>query len=123
MFKERPRDDKSDVCSGFDEGRTLDLWSIIEESIDLPPAALRTDFSHVNDRTLDQKTCSRLTNPPSSNSDAHDLSERYRHRQEALTPYLGKRLICVCIRLPGVAYTIEIDPEAETVIHWEWQSV
>ena len=33
------------------------------------------------------------------------------------------RLICVFIRLPGVIYTIEIDPGTEEVIHWEWQKM
>ena len=55
---------------------------------------------------------------------------RSRHplRQQTQLPFpmnnfLDQRLTCVCIRLPGIVYTIEIDPRAEKVIHWEWQSV
>jgi hypothetical protein len=40
-----------------------------------------------------------------------------------LSQYLDKTLICIYIRLPGVHYTIEIDPKMNRVIYWEWQSV
>jgi len=47
--------------------------------------------------------------------------QRRQRRKKALMPYLDQRLVCVCIRLPGVIYTIEIGPETEKVVHWEWQ--
>ena len=123
MFKELGQDNYANGNLAFEETRTLDLRSIVEKSIDLPAEVLSADFSHVHDRILDQKIISGLTTPSSSETEALEWSERYHRRREALTPYLDKRLICVCIRLPGVLYTIEIDPGADEVIHWEWQSV
>ncbi len=123
MFRELRRDNYSDGNLAFDENRTFDLRSIVKESIDLPAEILSADFSHINDRILDQKIISDLIKSSGPETGTGDWTKRYYHRKEALMPYLDKRLICVCIRLPGVAYTIEIDPGAEEVIHWEWQSV
>ncbi len=123
MFKERRQDNYSNGNPAFEESTSLDLRSIVEESIDIPTWVLDADFSYVHERILDQKTISDLIKPSTSGTEASDWSKRCDRRKEALMPYLGKRLICVCIRLPGVLYTIEIDPEGEEVIHWEWQSV
>ena len=123
LFKERRQDNYSDGNLAFDDNRTLDLRSIIHASIDLPTEVLGADFSHVHDRILDQKTISDLIKPSTSGTDSGDWSKRCHRRKEVLMPYLDQRLICVCIRLPGVIQTIEIDPQAQKVIHWEWQSV
>ena len=123
MFKELGGDNYTDGNLAFDDNRTLDLRSIVEKSTDQPAEVLSADFSHIHDRILDQKTISDLIMPSTSGTQTSDWSKRCGRRKEALMPYLGKRLICVCIRLPGVVYTIEIDPGAEEVIHWEWQSV
>lgn len=123
MFSELGENNYSDGNLAFDENRTLDLRSIVKESIDLPAEVLSADFSHIHDRVLDQTVYSGLTTPSSSETETPEWNERYHQRREALTPYLDKRLICVCIRLPGVLYTIEIDPGTDEVIHWEWQSV
>ncbi len=123
MFKELGGDNYADGNLTIDDNRTLDLRSIVEKSTDLPAEVLSADFSHIHDRILDQKIISGLMNPTTSESETGDWSKRCHRRKEALMPYLDKRLICVCIRLPGVLYTIEIDPGADEVIHWEWQSV
>ena len=123
MFRELRPDIYTDGNQAFDKNRTLDLRSIVKESIDLPAEVLSADFSNIHDRILDQKIISGLIKPSKPEPETGDWSKRCLHRKEALMPYLGKRLICVCIRLPGVVYTIEIDPGAEDVIHWEWQSV
>ncbi len=123
MFKDLGKDNHSDGDSAFDENRTLHLRSIIKESIDLSVEVLRVEFSHIHDRILDQRIFSELINPANSETETDDWSTRCHNRKQALMPYVDQRLICVCIRLPGVVYTIEIDPDAEKVIHWEWQSV
>ena len=123
MFKELGGDNYADGNLAFDDNRTLDLRSIVEKSTDLPAEVLSADFSHIHDRILDQEIFSGLITPSISGTETSDWSKRCDRRKEALMPYLSQRLICVCIRLPGVVYTIEIDPDAEEVIHWEWQSV
>ena len=122
MFKQLGKDNYSGGDLAFDENRTLELRSIVEKSINLPAEVLSADFLHIHDRILNQKIFSGLIEPSTSETETGDWNTRYRHRIKALMPYLDKRLVCVCIRLPGVVYTIEIDPGAEEVIHWEWQS-
>ena len=123
LFKELGQDNYSNGNLAFEGNRILDIRSIVEESIDLPTGVLDANFSHVHERILDQKTISDLIKSSASGTETSDWSKRCRRRKEALMPYLDQRLICVCIRLPGVVHTIEIDPGAEKVIHWEWQSV
>ena len=123
LFKERHQDNYSIGNLAFEQDRTLNLRSIVEESIDLPTGVLDAEFSYVHERILDQKTISDLIKPSTSGTDSDDWSKRCHRRKQALMPYLDQRLICVCIRLPGIVYTIEIDPEAEEVVHWEWQSM
>ncbi len=123
MFKEPAEDNHANGDFASDENRTLDLRTIIEKSTDLPAEVLSADFSHIHDRILDQKIISRLIKPSTSKTEIGDWSKRCHRRKEALMRYLDQRIVCVCIRLPGVVYTIEIDPAAEKIIHWEWQSV
>jgi len=123
LFKELNQDKYFNGHLAFGADGTLDLRSIVEESVDLPTGVLDANFSHVHERILDLKTISNLIEPSTLENETSDWSNRCHRRKEALMPYLDQRLICVCIRLPGVIYTIEIDPGAEEVIHWEWQSV
>jgi len=122
MFKEIHQDNDLDGDLAFDEGRTFDLRSTIGKSIDLPAEVLGADFSQVHDRILDQEFFSVLIRPSTSDIETDDWRTRRRDREKALVPYLGKRLVCVCIQLPGIVYTIEIDPKVDKVVHWEWQS-
>ena len=123
MLNEIRRDNCFDDDLAFDENRTSDLRCIIAESIDLPDEVLRADFSHIHDRILDQDILSGLISPSTTDAKTGDWTKRRHDREKALIPYLGRRLVCVCIRLPGVRYTIEVDPEADMVIHWEWQLI
>ena len=121
MYRELNRDSHAGGTLAVDESRTLDLRSILKESIDLPADVLSADFSHIQDRILDQQTISDLVKPCTPETETGDSSQRRQRRKKALMPYLDQRLVCVCIRLPGVIYTIEIGPETEKVVHWEWQ--
>jgi len=83
----------------------------------LPALVINAKFSNIFDRVLDEASIEALTDPsalPEGNSD-----ERCTRRKKALAPYLGKRVICVLINLPGVLYTVEISQSLEKVIHWE----
>lgn len=123
MFKELGGDNYADGNLPFDNTRKLDLRSIVKKSTDLPAEVLSADFSHIHDRILDQKIISELTKLPTPETEFGEWNRRCHRRKKALMPYLDHRLVCVCIRLPSVSYTIEIDPAAEKVIHWEWQAV
>ena len=93
------------------------LRLIIAASKKLPPAVARADFSKIYDRVLDERAIQALADPDSCSQE--DAKERCRVRRNALAPYSGKRLICVMIDLPGVFYTIEINPALHTVVYWE----
>ncbi len=107
-------DDRS-VLSGDD-----DLRSIMAASTKLPPSVVAAGFTNVYDRVLDDETIATITDPTSCQQD--DVDDRCRRRKKALAPYGGKRLVCVLISLPGVVYTVEIDPYLQKVIYWECQA-
>ena len=96
------------------------LRSIMSASAKLPPTVIAARFSKIYDRILDNQTIAAVTDPSSFAQE--DADERCRQRKEALVPYEGKRLVCVVISLPGVFYTVEIDPSLRKVVHWECQA-
>ena len=100
----------------------LDIRGIIQTCTELPPDVTNAEFTRVDERLLDQRSLSLLVSEPvqKGNDDGWEL--RQQGRIDALSPYLDRILICVFIRLPGIHYTIEIDPESERVVHWEWQT-
>lgn len=96
------------------------LRSIMATSSKLPAMVISADFSTIYDRVLDDRTIATLTDSASSSLGV--TVEQCRLRVKALSPYSGKRLICVLIHLPGVFYTVEIDPSVSEVIHWEYHA-
>ena len=95
-----------------------DLRSILARSGRLPAAVVAADISRIDDRVLDNEIRAVLSNPENCLHD--DAINRCELRGRALKPYVGRRLICVSINLPGVRYTIEVDPVLRTVIHCEF---
>jgi hypothetical protein len=99
----------------------FDLRNIILRFEELPVAVRQARFTRVEGRVLDQEVMKVLTSqsrPPNCNG---DWALRLQKRRESLLLNLGKLIYCIFIRVPGAHYTVEIDPEAKTVIHWEWQ--
>ena len=108
---------------GEDRPRCLlfDLRSVIEQFEELPASVRKAQFARIDGRPLDRELFTQLiTQPPLPNSEI-GWSTRILKREESLQPYLGQILFCVLIRLPGVQYTVEVDPVAKMVVHWEWQ--
>lgn len=122
MLKERQFTASSEGVADSFAGETLDIRGIIRECIELPPEVSSAEFTRVDERLLDQQLLSFLASESVPESDEADRVVRQQCRKGALSPYLGRILICVFIRLPGVHYTIEIDPDSERVVHWEWQT-
>ena len=52
-----------------------------------------------------------------------DWSRRLQRRKGALQDYVGNELLCAVIPQPGALYTVEIEPIACEVVHWEWYPV
>jgi len=122
MLKEQRSPTPSEDFSDSPISTTLDIRTIIQECIELPPDVASAELTSVNERLIDQRLLSYLVNQSASESNDSDWVVRQRCRKSALLPYLGRVLICVFIRLPGVQYTIEVDPELERVVHWEWHT-
>jgi len=97
------------------------LRSIIRACTDIPRQVREAQFTRVDERVIDASLLRILAEHyvPGVNDNAQ-AAKRGR-RAAALSPYLGKVLVCVLIVLPGVRYTIEIDMDEERVVHWEWQ--
>ena len=100
----------------------FDPHAVIQQFAQLPESVRRAQISRIERRQIDRGLFTQLiTQSPPPDSEV-GWSSRILKREESLLPYLGKELVCVLIRLPGIDYTVEIDPVANTVVHWEWQA-
>lgn len=121
MLKEQQSAVLFEDDSQWPASETLDVRAIIQECRELPPDVTRAELTRVEERIIDQRLLSILVSQSLSESDDPEWVVRHKRRKEALLPYLGRILFCVFIRLPGIHYTIEVDPELQRVVHWEWQ--
>lgn len=110
-----------DIASDQLAVEPLALREIIRNCSELPSRVKIAEFTFVEERLIDEKLLHRLSSYQTTDNVAPDWTIRLRRRRETLSSYLGKDLICVLIRLPGVQYTIEVDPVSQNVVHWEWQ--
>ena len=122
MLKEQRSATLSEDFSDFLVIEPLDIRAIIQGCIELPADVASAEFTCVDERIIDQRLLSFLISESASQGSDADWVVRQRRRKEALSPYLDRVLICVFILLPGIHYTIEVDPELERVVHWEWQT-
>ncbi len=122
MFDSNSSFPLSDSDSGHSTNDSLDIESVLLRS-NLPKEVRAAPISYTNERLINASEISRLTEPTLLEKDDPKYIERLRKRRKALSDYLESSLICVLIRLPGVCYTIEIDPVSQSIAHWEWQRV
>ena len=120
MFESNPSFQHPDSDVDLSTPDTLSIESILLKS-NLPKDVRNAPATQIFERLMDAKEIARLTK--SHQPQKHDLDylERLRVRRRALSANKDSMLICVVIRLPGVMYTIEIDPVAKAIVHWEWQ--
>ncbi len=121
MFKEQRSATLSEDNSQWQANETLDIRAIIQECRELPPDVTRAELTRVDERIIDRQLLSFLVGQSARERHDPEWLVRQSCRKDALSPYLGRVLICVFIRLPGIHYTIEVDPELQRVVHWEWQ--
>lgn len=113
----------SPACARVDEDEVFDCREVISGFEDLPREVRRAPITRIEGRLLDRSVLAELiTQPPPANGEV-GWSTRILKREAALMPYVGKVLFCALIRLPGVQYTVEVDPAAQAVVYWEWQSI
>ena len=95
--------------------------AIIRAHSELPPAARGARPRRIEVRTMTRRLLRQLIAQAPPPNSPPGWSTRILNREESLAAHIGSTLYCVLIRLPGVHYTLEIDPEAQQVVHWEWQ--
>ncbi len=120
MFESNPSFQHFDSDTDFTTPGSLNIESILHRS-NLPKEVRKAAISQVFERLMDAAEIARLTAPHPPQSDNSEYLERLRIRLEALIANKDSVLICALIRLPGVVYTIEINPRDESIVHWEWQ--
>ena len=86
----------------------------------LPAEVRNAQFTYIKERRIDRSSLGYLESQSATAAKGSDLSAQVARRRQALRPYFGHNLICGYVRLPGVYYTIEVDPKSECVVHWEW---
>ncbi len=104
-----------------DGDSTEQIRALIRNCRGVPVEVSEANFARVITRIIDKSLLnSFLSNYESINDNALGTVEKRRY--DALSPYVGRTLVCVLIILPGVTYTFEIDLAGEYVIHWEWKA-
>ena len=121
MLKQQSLELTSEFASDYFAVEPVDLRTIIQDCPELPCEVKIAEFTYVEERLMDETLLHRLSSYQATDNDPSDWAIRLRRRGDALLSYLGKDLICVFVRMPGVQYTIEIDPEQRSIVHWEWQ--
>lgn len=116
-------------CPGSDGPADLnglsepELRDIICQFGELPTAVRQAPFSFINGRVLDDDAFEVLISQSRSQGTMEDWTSRLQRRFASLRPYVGHYLICTFIRLPGIHYTIEVEPHLRRVVHWECQVI
>ena len=113
---------KADFVGKNELADSFSIESVLRNS-NLPQFIKISPISQLFEHLIDASEISRLTELGPNEKDNAERIERLRIRREALKKYQGSSLICALIRLPGVLYTIEIDPVNWSIVHWESQQV
>ena len=111
---------KADFVGKNELADSFSIESVLRNS-NLPQFIKISPIPQLFERLIDANEISRLTELGPNGKDNAERIERHSIRREALNKYLGSTLTCVLVRLPGVLYTIEIDPINCSISHGEWQ--
>ncbi len=98
-----------------------DIQGIVAEAPDLPEIVRSVPFAHVESKNITKVILSKITTRTLCESPTRVWVNRLNRRRQALLPYIGRTLNSVLNKLPGINYTLEIDPEFDRVIRWESQ--
>lgn len=99
------------------------IESIVRKSAQLPQVVRSAEITKTYERLMDDNELDRVTNPLSIGANDDGEIDRLTKRRKVLRAKLGSYLTCVVVQLPGICYTIEIDENSSTVVHWEWKPI
>lgn len=112
-----------ETCTPQTTMREADLSAIIRRHGEIPTAVVAAGISHRLDRMLSPALFDAITTQPKISGTDAAWAKRLHRRKARLKRFVGRRLVCAFIRVPGVHYTIEIDPDSQNVVHWEAQTL
>ena len=87
-----------------------DLRDILRQFGELPGLVPEMPFTQLSVRLLDSEHFQYLVSQRKTQGNDSDWESRLQKRRANLETFIGQHLLCVFIRLPGVHYTIEVDP-------------
>ncbi len=99
-----------------------DLRDILRRLGELPNGVPELPFTQLSCRLLNSDHFQTLVSQSKTQGTDADWASRLQKRRANLENCIGHFLVCVFIQLPGCHYTIEVDPIARSVVHWEWQT-
>lgn len=102
---------------------TTSIESIVRQCCELPEVVRSAELTKIYERLMDDSELDRVTNPLSISVQDVGEIERLTKRRKILGAQLGSYLTCVVVQLPGICYTVEIDEDSRSVVHWEWKTV
>lgn len=115
----RPEINGEPASATSDTGR---LRALMRTCPEIPEPVTRARIAFVNERLVDESLLRGITEHLGPGAPDEAQAARLERRRAAISPFVGRRLVCVLITLPGVRYTIEIDPSDERIVHWECQT-
>ena len=98
---------------------TPNIENVIRGYTKLPRLVRRTTISKYYERVIDDDELDRLTSVALVDCSKVEEVDRLMLRKRVLSSYLGRELVCAVINVPGLCYSIEVDPNASAVVHWE----
>ncbi len=98
------------------------LRALMRKCPEIPEAVTQARIAFVDERLVDESLLCGITQHIGPGAPDEAQAARLERRRAAISPFVGRHLVCVLITLPGVRYTIEIDPSDERVVHWEYQT-
>ncbi len=109
------------ISAGHSSDDPIDIGTILQQS-PLPDAVRSAPITYSSERLIDEALIDSVTACPEDMIDNEQYLQQLSVRRAALSRFKGRRLLCAVVRLPGVLYTLEIDPIDHVVVHWEWQA-
>jgi len=94
--------------------------SAVERCAELPQAVREAAMqSAVEEHSFDQSYTAFLDTQIQLSPRGPEWAERLKKRRAGLLPFTGRQLLRSSLHIGSDDYTVEIDPEAATVVYWE----
>ena len=94
--------------------------SAVERCVELPEAVREAaKRSEVKAHSFDQSYIDFLDAQIRLNPRGREWNQRLQRRRDGLSAFMGRELLSSSVLVGSDGYTVEVDPEAGTVVYWE----